>query len=136
MEKYLPLKCTGVISGRGCPFRYIFCASSNLNRKTFRSRSAHNVFQEVAQLVAQGYENVTLLDDDFIFDKDRAFKFADLVEENELKFEWSARHASTQSTRTCCAGWRKSAATDFFVGLESASYETLKLIKKRFSTIR
>ena len=36
MGKYSPPRSTGVISSRGCPFRCIFCASSNLYHKTFR----------------------------------------------------------------------------------------------------
>jgi anaerobic magnesium-protoporphyrin IX monomethyl ester cyclase len=134
MEKYLPPKCTGVISSRGCPFRCIFCASSNLNRKTFRSRSAHNVFQEVAQLVAQGYENVTMLDDNFILNKDRAFKFADLVEENKLKFEWSCTARVDSVDEDLLRRLQEVGCNGLFFGVESASDDTLKLIKKGFST--
>ena len=134
MEKYLPAKSTGVISSRGCPFRCIFCASSNLNHKTFRSRSAHNVFDEVAQLVAQGYENVTMLDDNFILNKDRTFKFADLVEENKLKFDWSCTARVDSIDEDLLRRLREVGCNGLFFGVESASDDTLKLIKKGFST--
>jgi radical SAM superfamily enzyme YgiQ (UPF0313 family) len=134
MEKYLPPKSTGVISSRGCPFRCIFCASSNLNHKTFRSRSADNVFKEVSELVAQGYENVTMLDDNFILNKDRAFKFADLVEESKLKFDWSCTARVDSIDEDLLCRLREVGCNGLFFGVESASDDTLKLIKKGFST--
>jgi radical SAM superfamily enzyme YgiQ (UPF0313 family) len=134
MEKYLPAKSTGVISSRGCPFRCIFCASSSLNHKTFRSRSAHSVFEEVAQLVVHGYENVTMLDDNFILNKDRAFKFADLVEEDKLKFDWSCTARVDSVDQDLLRRLREVGCNGLFFGVESASNDTLKLIKKGFST--
>jgi len=134
MEKYSPPKSTGVISSRGCPFRCIFCASSNLYHKTFRSRSAENVFAEVAQLVGQGYENVTMLDDNFILNKERAFKFADLVEENNLKFSWSCTGRVDSIDEDLLGRLREVGCNGLFFGVESASDDTLQLIKKGFST--
>ncbi len=134
MAKYLPPKSTGVISSRGCPFRCIFCASSNVYHKTFRSRSADNVFDEVAQLVAQGYDNVTMLDDNFILNKERAFKFADLVEENNLKFSWSCTGRVDSVDEDLLGRLREVGCNGLFFGVESASDDTLKLIKKGFST--
>jgi len=134
MEKYSPPRSTGVISSRGCPFRCIFCASSNLYHKTFRSRSAYNVFEEVAQLVAQGYENVTMLDDNFILNKERAFKFADLVEEHNLRFSWSCTGRVDSIDEDLLGRLREVGCNGLFFGVESASDDTLRLIKKGFST--
>lgn len=133
MERYTPPKSTGVISSRGCPFRCIFCASSNLYNKKFRSRSAYNVFKEVAQLVAQGYENVTMLDDNFILNKERAFAFADLVEEAGLKFEWSCTGRVDSVDEDLLQRLREVGCNGLFFGVESASDETLRLIKKGFA---
>ena len=134
MEKYSPPRSTGVISSRGCPFRCIFCASSKLYSKTFRSRSADNLYQEVAHLVARGYENVTMLDDNFILNKDRAFEFADLVEENRLKFDWSCTGRVDSIDEDLLARLSEVGCSGLFFGIESASNETLKLIKKGFTT--
>jgi len=134
MAKYSPPRSTGVISSRGCPFRCIFCASSNMYHKTFRSRSAYNVFEEVAQLVGQGYENVTMLDDNFILNKERAFKFADLVEEHHLKFDWSCTGRVDSIDEDLLGRLREVGCNGLFFGVESASDDTLKLIKKGFST--
>ncbi len=134
MEKYSPPKSTGVISSRGCPFRCIFCASSKLYSKTFRSRSADNLYQEVAHLVAQGYENVTMLDDNFILNKERAFEFADLVEEHRLKFDWSCTGRVDSIDEDLLRRLSEVGCSGLFFGVESASNETLKLIKKGFTT--
>ncbi|MGA7075755.1 MAG: radical SAM protein [Halobacteriota archaeon] len=134
MEKYSPVNSTGIVSSRGCPFRCIFCASSKLYDKKFRSRSAQNVFQEVAQLVGQGYANVTMLDDNFILNKERTFEFADLVEENNLKFEWSCTGRVDFIDEDLLRRLREVGCNGLFFGVESASNDTLKLIKKGFTT--
>ncbi len=134
MERYIPSDSTGVISSRGCPFRCIFCASSKLYNKKFRSRSAQNVFEEVAQLVSRGYKNVTMLDDNFILNKERAFTFADLVEEHNLKFEWSCTGRVDSIDEDLLQRLHEVGCNGLFFGVESASDETLKLIKKGFTT--
>jgi radical SAM superfamily enzyme YgiQ (UPF0313 family) len=134
MEKYSPANSTGVISSRGCPFNCIFCASSKLYDNKFRSRSAHNVYEEVAQLVGQGYANVTMLDDNFILNKERAFKFADLVEKNNLKFEWSCTGRVDFIDEDLLRRLHEVGCNGLFFGVESASNDTLKLIKKGFTT--
>ena len=134
MEKYSPPKSTGVISSTGCPFRCIFCASSNMYHKTFRARSAYNVFEEVAQLVAQGYENVTMLDDNFILNKERAFEFADLVEGHHLKFDWSCTGRVDSIDVDLLGRLREVGCNGLFFGIGSASNETLKLIKEGLTT--
>jgi len=134
MEKYSPVNSTGIVSSRGCPFRCIFCASSKLYDKKFRSRSAQNVFQEVEQLVGQGYANVTMLDDNFILNKERAFEFADLVEESDIKFEWSCTGRVDSIDKDLLRRLREVGCNGLFFGVESASNNTLKLIKKGFTT--
>jgi radical SAM superfamily enzyme YgiQ (UPF0313 family) len=134
MEKYSPVNSTGIVSSRGCPFRCIFCASSKLYDKKFRSRSAQNVFQEVTELVGQGYTNVTMLDDNFILDKERAFEFADLVEGGDLKFEWSCTGRVDFIDEDLLRRLREVGCNGLFFGVESGSNNTLKLIKKGFTT--
>ena len=88
----------------------------------------------MAQLVAKGYENVTMLDDNFILNKERAFEFADLVEEHRLKFDWSCTGRVDSIDEDLLQRLREVGCNGLFFGVESASNNTLKLIKKGFTT--
>ncbi len=57
---------------------------------------------------AQCDENVTMLDDNFILNKERAFEFANLVEETALNLIGPAPDVWTPLTRICCADSAKS----------------------------
>jgi len=134
MDKYRPPKSTGVISSRGCPFRCIFCASSKLNGKKFRPRSAHDVFLEVTELVQKGYEHISMLDDNFILDTNRVFEFADLVEKHKMKFDWSCTARVDLIDDELLTRLHEVGCSGLFFGVESASNETLEIIKKGFTT--
>ncbi len=134
MDKYRPPKSTGVISSRGCPFRCIFCASSKLNGKKFRPRSASDVFSEVSDLVKKGYQHISMLDDNFILDTNRVFEFADLVEKQQVKFDWSCTARVDLIDDELLTRLREVGCSGLFFGVESASNETLEIIKKGFTT--
>jgi radical SAM superfamily enzyme YgiQ (UPF0313 family) len=134
MNKYRPPKSTGVISSRGCPFKCIFCASSKLNGKKFRPRSAYDVFLEVSELVQQGYKHISMLDDNFVLDKNRVFEFADLVEKNQVKFDWSCTARVDLIDDELLTRLHEVGCSGLFFGVESASDETLEIIKKGFTT--
>ncbi|HYA61108.1 MAG TPA: radical SAM protein [Candidatus Acidoferrum sp.] len=134
MDRYKPPKSTGVISSRGCPFRCIFCASSKLNGKKFRPRSAYDVFSEVSELVRKGYEHISMLDDNFILDTHRVFEFADLVEDHQLKFDWSCTARVDLIDDELLARLHEVGCNGLFFGVESSSNETLEIIKKGFKT--
>jgi radical SAM superfamily enzyme YgiQ (UPF0313 family) len=134
MDKYKPPKSTGVISSRGCPFRCIFCASSKLNGKKFRPRSAYDVFLEVSELVRKGYEHISMLDDNFILDTNRVFEFADLVEKHQVKFDWSCTARVDLIDDELLTRLHEVGCSGLFFGVESASNETLEIIKKGFTT--
>jgi radical SAM superfamily enzyme YgiQ (UPF0313 family) len=134
MHKYTPPKSTGMITSRGCPFRCIFCASSKLNGKKFRPRSAYDVFSEVSELVRGGYEHISMLDDNFILDKNRVFEFADLVEKYQMKFDWSCTARVDLIDDELLTRLHEMGCSGLFFGVESASDEALELIKKGFTT--
>jgi anaerobic magnesium-protoporphyrin IX monomethyl ester cyclase len=134
MHKYTPPKSTGVISSRGCPFRCIFCASSKLSGKKFRPRSAYDVFSEVSELVRAGYEHISMLDDNFVLDKDRVFEFADLVEKHKVKFDWSCTARVDLVDDELLTRLYEVGCSGLFFGVESASDQTLEVIKKGFTT--
>ncbi len=75
-----------------------------------------------------------MLDDNFILNKERAFEFADLVEEHRLKFDWSCTGRVDSIDEDLLRRLSEVGCSGLFFGVESASNETLKLIKKGFTT--
>jgi len=71
---------------------------------------------------AQCYENATMLDDNFTLNKERAFEFANLVEEAALNLILPTRDVWSPLMRICCADSR-SRVHGRLSRIESASNE-------------
>jgi len=71
-------KVTSLLSSRGCPCRCTFCQlSSNLTK--YRRRSVLNTVKEIDELVAEGYNSIAFVDDNFLADKKRAEQIMDHI---------------------------------------------------------
>jgi len=69
---------TTIMTSRGCPFKCIYCLS--VHRRRLRAHSAEYVIEEMEQLVRDfGLEGLCIIDDTFIFDRERAAQIAQLM---------------------------------------------------------
>lgn len=70
-----------IFSSRGCPYKCIFCQSCSVLGKSWRSRSAQHVAEEMQYWYDRGYRNFIFADDNFTMNKKRIYRLCDEVEE-------------------------------------------------------
>jgi anaerobic magnesium-protoporphyrin IX monomethyl ester cyclase len=85
---YRAAPVTHVIGSRGCTNRCIFCFHYE-REAVIRLRSAENIVDEVEECVRRfGFREVRFLDDNFTTDRERVFRFCDLLEARGLRIPW------------------------------------------------
>ena len=70
-----------VLTSYGCPYNCIFCASRSISGRKVVARPANDVIDEIDFLVKEyGIELFNIMDDNILFDKDRArYIFNELI---------------------------------------------------------
>ena len=83
------VRAAGVITSRGCPFKYSFCASPFLWKRIVRQRSVANVIGELRELVEEyGYQGVHFYDDDFCLDATKVEDLCHMMIRERLNIKW------------------------------------------------
>jgi len=73
-----------IMSSRGCPYQCIFCQSCSVLGKTWRSRSAGNIADEIQFWHDKGYRNFSFIDDNFTLNKQRIYDLCDELDQRQL----------------------------------------------------
>lgn len=82
------LKVMPILTGLGCAYKCEFCINVILKRK-YRARSAESIVDEIKHLQQNyGVNTFLFLDEDFFINKRRVLEFIDIVEKEELHFNW------------------------------------------------
>lgn len=82
------LRIMPILTGLGCPYRCEFCINVILKRQ-YRFRSAESIVNEIKRLMGAYNANTFLfLDEDFFISKKRFLEFLDIVEKENLHFNW------------------------------------------------
>lgn len=122
-----------IISSRGCPYKCVFCSTGKTWNRKWRARSPMATVAEIEYLVNSfGVREISILDDQFMFDVERAHAICDLIIRKNLKI--TIFNASGSSV------WlldehllRKLKETGFYrleLPIESGCERTLQFIKK------
>jgi len=78
-----------IVTSRGCPARCIFCSAYKMWGRHFRARSPENVIAEIKYIKdSLGIEEMSIEDDNFTYDKERASKICDLMVQENLDIAW------------------------------------------------
>jgi len=122
-----------VISSRGCPYQCIFCSNRITTGRRFRFRKAEAVVEEI-DLLYHRYKKryVLFLDDNFLVDKERIYELMEEIRkkglDNKMTFNFQARGDNVDSE--LLKEMFKTGFRSIFFGLETASEEIMKAIKK------
>lgn len=83
-------------SGMGCPYKCTFCINTTVYREgkyytksPYRGKSATRLLDEIEILLGKyKVDFIDFVDENFLVDKNRFFKFLDGIEERKFKFSW------------------------------------------------
>lgn len=128
-----PTVVSNVLSNRGCRAHCSFCSVSNFNGKKVRSRSIASVLEEIEFLTKRyGVNHISWLDDDLLFNAERAVELFESIIERQLNITWDASNGLIASA--CTAELMDAAARSgmigMHVGVESGNPAILKMIRK------
>lgn len=120
-----------IMTSRGCPYRCAYC--HNILGKTFRPRSAQNVFEEIRWIHDElGITDFQVIDDIFNLDMDRAKRICDLIIQSGMNLTFAFPNAIRSDRvdeelveKMALAGTKFTA-----IAIETASPRLQKLIKK------
>ncbi|OGM99394.1 MAG: hypothetical protein A2817_03320 [Candidatus Yanofskybacteria bacterium RIFCSPHIGHO2_01_FULL_39_8b] len=126
-------KAASVLSNRGCRAHCSFCSVPDFNGPGVRGRSAENVLDEIEELHHRyGIQHITWLDDDLLFDKNRALKLFNGIKSRNLDITWDASNGLIAAfvTPDIMKAIAESGCLGFNLGIESGTPEILRAVHK------
>ncbi len=132
-SNYKRIPVANIITSRGCPNKCTFC-DKNIFGDTFRPRSTDSIVAEIKHLVRNfGVREIAFVDDTFTVDKKRVYELFSKVEDNGLSFPWTCMAHINSVDYELLKFMRQNGCWHISFGIESASPEILKLIRKKIS---
>jgi len=123
-----------IFSSRGCPFECTFCCGHNVFGRTYRLRSAQNIFDEIKSLVDKfGVTKIAFQDDEILISKERIMELCDLISKNKLKIKMSLRSRIDSIGVDLLKKMKKAGFRRMTFGIESWNNKTLSEIKKKYT---
>ena len=122
-----------LFSSRGCPYNCIFCASHNVFGRTYRSRSPHNIFEEIKCLTEKyGTKRFAFQDDEAFIDKERVEVFCDLIKKNMPSLQFSGRLRIDNLDEDMLRAMSSAGFRRLAFGVESFNNESLLKMNKKY----
>lgn len=125
-----------VIATRGCPYECTFCSSPNFCKRHIRFRSPENIVNEIEYLVkTYKVKEIHFEDDNLTLKRDHTERLCRLIIERSLKISWACPNGirADKVDKELIKLMKRSGCYYFSFGVESASLEILKNIKKKIS---
>jgi len=130
MEKNTGLKQTSLIVTRGCPFSCDFC-SKPVWGSLFRKPPLEKVFSEIEELAALGYTCLWIADDCFTLDSEYLAAFCHEMIRRDVPVSWTCLSRVDRLTPGIVDLMKRAGCIRVYLGLESGSNETLRLMNKQ-----
>lgn len=121
-----------LISGRGCPFKCSFCASSALHGQKLRLRSAKNIVDEIEHLIDDhDAEMIAFMDDTFTVNRKRVEEICTDMKKRNLDVYWGCTARVDTLSRNILEKMKDAGCITLFVGVESADQQRLDDLNKQ-----
>jgi anaerobic magnesium-protoporphyrin IX monomethyl ester cyclase len=123
-------KMTTLMTTRGCPHDCDFCSKPVFGNR-FRKRSMERIMEEVRDIGRLGYDHIWIADDSFTLNLGHLRSFCEGMIGSGLGMRWSCL-SRVDPIEPGTIGLMAEAGCDkVYLGLESGSDETLRLMNKR-----
>ncbi len=132
---------TAVLTSRGCSHRCIYCVPNSLsfarelefkkhnNRKPpVALRSVGNIIEEFRQLAAEGYKAVSIVDDNFVWGRERTIAICKGIK--NLGIEWGCLSRSDHLDEGLLSAMAEAGCRYIDLGIESFNQQVLDYVKK------
>lgn len=123
-------KAATILTSRGCPYACTFCASKIINRQRIRFRSIEKIFEEIDDIVALGFEHLTVEDDTFTLNTQRVMEFCSYLITKYSHLSWDCDSRVDIINKKLIAMMKASNCKKIAFGVESGSPRILKSINK------
>jgi anaerobic magnesium-protoporphyrin IX monomethyl ester cyclase len=125
---------TPVVTSRGCPSNCNFCSSSSFFGRRWRARSADSVVEELEELHnTYGFGAAAFVDDNFTLSPERVVAISEGIIRKGLDIWWwnFSRAETIVKNEEMLQVMRRAGAKTIYIGVESASPQTLAELGKR-----
>ena len=119
-----------IVSSRGCPHLCTFCSKLTPGSRKYRVRSAESVFQEVLDLVEDGYETIFFTDENFTHDVKRVRKICEMIIARNLNVRFLFEGTLHNLSQSVLDLMHRAGFDACIVGVESGSDAQLKRYRK------
>ena len=121
-----------IITGRGCPFNCIFCASKKIWGNAVRLRSVDNVVSEMEE-IERKYNQTHFLfrDDTFTINKERTIEFCNRIKDREYKWQCDTRIDNL--SYDILTKMRNAGCNSIRIGVESGNERMITFINKKIT---
>lgn len=123
-------RMTTLMTTRGCPYDCDFC-SKPIFGNHFRRRSIDRVMEEVRDIARLGHDHIWIADDSFTTDLDHVRAFCRAMARSGLGMRWSCLSRVDSIDRELVGLMSGAGCEKVYLGLESGSDDTLRLMNKR-----
>jgi len=115
-----------MFSSKGCPLKCIYC---DVQQKTFNFKSAERCVEEFKDMIQLGATSIHILDDAFNIRKERISSLANLLVENDIQVDWSAR-GTVETRKEVIVDLGNAGCKRLHVGIEHLDDKVLEYFKK------
>ena len=129
-----PMRIIQMLATRGCPNRCTYCAKSVVWGNKYRTRSSHNIIEEISHLVdTYQAERIAFQDDNLTINRNFIMSFLDALIQAKLPVKWEAHNGLEIDTldEQLLDKMKASGCVSFTAAIESGTQEILQKVKKK-----
>lgn len=125
-----------IMSSRGCPYSCTFCSGSLVHGKRLRLRNPQAIVDEIEYLMTTfGIREVSIIDDNFTFDRTHAVDVCEEILRRKLDIVWSLPNGvrADRADYALLKLMKEAGCYYLAFGIEFGSERMLKITKKQLS---